>query len=237
MTTTARSIASATRASEDGLQTCRLSQPEAPSFWRRRSSSPCPPRCGPIEEARACQSARCCCAAASALAATDANSANERFAACLACHGEGGRSVTPLTPSLAGQHSFYAITQLFLFREGRRSNPPMTAVAKGMTDADMRAFADLIARLPGPPPASMEGLDAKRMANGATLASQHLPPRRRLQRRQLVGPPRDTTAEDSCRCASIRRVRRLVTHRDERDPDRPHARGGHRLFPGQRAER
>jgi cytochrome c553 len=26
------------------------------------------------------------------------------------------------TPALAGQHSFYAITQLFLFREGRRSN-------------------------------------------------------------------------------------------------------------------
>ena len=112
-------------------------------------------------------------AAAPAAATVAANSANERFAACLACHGEGGRSVTPLTPSLAGQHSFYAITQLFLFREGRRGNPPMTAVAKGMTDADMRAFADLIARLPGPPPASMEGLDAKRMANGATLASQH----------------------------------------------------------------
>lgn len=99
--------------------------------------------------------------------------AQVRFAACLACHGEGGRSVTPLTPSLAGQHSFYAITQLFLFREGRRSNPLMTAVAKGMTDADMRAFADLIARLPAPPAASMNGLDAKRMANGATLAGQH----------------------------------------------------------------
>ena len=99
--------------------------------------------------------------------------AQARFAACLACHGEGGLSVTPLTPSLAGQHSFYAITQLFLFREGRRSNPLMTAVAKGMTDADMRVFADLIARLPAPPAASMNGLDAKRMASGATLASQH----------------------------------------------------------------
>lgn len=101
-----------------------------------------------------------------------AGSAQERFAACLACHGEGGRSIMPLTPSLAGQHSFYAITQLFLFREGRRSNPAMTAIAKGMSDADMRAFADLIARLPGPPAASMDGLDARRMASGATLAGQ-----------------------------------------------------------------
>lgn len=112
-------------------------------------------------------------AAVPAPVAVPTASAQERFAGCLACHGEGGRSVTPLTPSLSGQHSFYAITQLFLFREGRRSNPLMTAVAKGMSDADMRAFADLIARLPGPPAASMDGLDARRMANGATLASQH----------------------------------------------------------------
>ncbi|HKW83055.1 MAG TPA: cytochrome c4, partial [Burkholderiaceae bacterium] len=71
--------------------------------------------------------------------------ASERFAACLACHGERGVSTLPLTPSLAGQPSFYAITQLFLFREGRRRNEAMTAVAKGMSDADLRAFSELIA--------------------------------------------------------------------------------------------
>ncbi|MCX7274599.1 MAG: c-type cytochrome [Burkholderiales bacterium] len=82
-------------------------------------------------------------------------------------------STTPLTPSLAGQHSFYAITQLFLFREGRRSNEAMTAMAKGMSDADMRDFSELIARLPAPPAVSMAGLDEAKMARGATLAGQH----------------------------------------------------------------
>lgn len=97
----------------------------------------------------------------------------QRFAACLACHGEGGRSSMPLTPSLAGQHSFYAITQLFLFREGRRSNEAMSAMAKGMSDADMRAFSELIAKLPPPAGSDIAKLDAPRMASGATLAKQH----------------------------------------------------------------
>ncbi len=100
-------------------------------------------------------------------------SAQERFAACLACHGEGGRSQMPLTPSLAGQRSFYAITQLFLFREGRRSNPLMTAMAKGMSDDDMRAFSGLIAQLPPAPPSDGVGVDAQRMARGASLAEQY----------------------------------------------------------------
>ena len=52
----------------------------------------------------------------------------------------------PGIPALAGQHSFYAITQLFLFREGRRSNEAMTAVAKQMSDADLRVLpADRLA--------------------------------------------------------------------------------------------
>lgn len=96
--------------------------------------------------------------------------AGERFAACLACHGEGGVSRLPLTPSLAGQPSFYAITQLFLFREGRRQNEAMTAVAKGMSDADLRAFSELIAKLPAPPPAAAG--DATRSARGAALAQR-----------------------------------------------------------------
>ena len=62
----------------------------------------------------------------------------------------------PLTPVLAGQPSFYAITQLFLFREGRRSNEGMTAVAKTLTDNDLRGFADFIGTLP-PVPAPAAG--------------------------------------------------------------------------------
>jgi cytochrome c553 len=75
---------------------------------------------------------------------------------------------------LAGQHSFYAITQLFLFREGRRSNEAMTAVAKTMTDNDLRGFADFIATLPAlAPPAPTTPSDAARMCKGQALALQH----------------------------------------------------------------
>ena len=106
--------------------------------------------------------------AASAAAAPGA----ERFKACLACHGEGGVSSLVLTPSLAGQHSFYAITQLFLFREGRRQNEAMTAVAKGMSDDDMRGFSELIAKLPAAPAVAPSTAEPGRMARGAALAQR-----------------------------------------------------------------
>jgi len=65
----------------------------------------------------------------------------QRFAAlCAACHGANGRIETPLMPVLAGQPSLYVITQLFLFREGRRSNEVMTAVARTLTDDDLRGL-------------------------------------------------------------------------------------------------
>jgi len=99
----------------------------------------------------------------------------QRFATlCASCHGPNGRSEMAGTPVLAGQHSFYAITQLFLFREGRRSNEAMTAVAKTMKDEDLRGFSEYIATLPpvpAPPPAAPP--DAARMSRGQALARQH----------------------------------------------------------------
>ncbi len=93
---------------------------------------------------------------------------------CAACHGANGRSEMQGVPVLAGQPSFYAITQLFLFREGRRANEAMTAVAKGMKDDDLRGFSEFIGTLapvPAPPPAGP--VDAARMARGKALASEH----------------------------------------------------------------
>ena len=97
----------------------------------------------------------------------------QRFALCTTCHGVGGVSTQPLIPSLAGQPSFYAITQLFLFREGRRDSEAMTAVAKNMTDDDLRAFSDYIGTLPPPPARAPDTADALRMARGAARAQQH----------------------------------------------------------------
>jgi cytochrome c553 len=99
----------------------------------------------------------------------------QRYATlCAACHGANGRTDVPLTPVLAGQPSLYAITQLFLFREGRRSNEAMTAVAKTLTDDDLRGFSDYIGKLPAvPPPPASAPADAARMAKGKALSDQH----------------------------------------------------------------
>jgi cytochrome c553 len=99
----------------------------------------------------------------------------QRFATvCAACHGANGRGEMPEVPVLAGQPSFYVVTQLFLFREGRRDNPAMTAVAKSFTDADLRGYSDFIGTLPPvPPPAPTTPPDASRMAKGRALAQQH----------------------------------------------------------------
>ncbi len=80
----------------------------------------------------------------------------------------------PGVPVVAGQPSLYTITQLFLFREGRRTNEAMVALAKSMKDADLRGFSDHIGTLPPvPAPAPATPPDAARMAKGQALAVQH----------------------------------------------------------------
>jgi cytochrome c553 len=104
-------------------------------------------------------------------AAAGAQSFEARLAACLACHGASGESTIPGTPSLGGQPAFFLITQLFLFREGRRDNAAMTAAAKDLTNDDLRAFAEALARLPAPrPPATPP--DPARVARGRAAAAR-----------------------------------------------------------------
>jgi len=100
----------------------------------------------------------------------------ERYATlCAACHGVTGRSTMALAPSLGGQPSFYTITQLFLFKNERRKNAAMVALAQNMNDTDLRGFSDVIAKLPPPtPPASPASApDAERFARGKASAQRH----------------------------------------------------------------
>ena len=113
-------------------------------------------------------------APASGAGSTNAVYAKRFSEVCAACHGANGRSEMAGTPVLAGQHSLYAITQLFLFREGRRNNEAMIALAKPMTDADLRGFSDFIGTLaPVLPPAPAAAPDAARMSKGLALAKEH----------------------------------------------------------------
>lgn len=111
-------------------------------------------------------------AGAPARGETPAQTIVQRMEPCFACHGRNGQSTTPLTPSLGAQPSFFALAQLFLFREGQRTNEIMAPNAKGLSDDDMRALADEIAKLPAPP-APSDGRDPVRFARGEAIASQN----------------------------------------------------------------
>ena len=66
----------------------------------------------------------------------------ERLKLCNACHGEGGNSVIPHTPSLAGQPALFVENQLVLIREGvRKVLPVMEDAVRGVKDAEIREIA------------------------------------------------------------------------------------------------
>ena len=93
----------------------------------------------------------------------------ERVAPCLACHGEKGQSQTPEIPSLGGQPAPYLLIQLYLFREKQRTVEIMNELTKAFTDDDLRAFSDLVAKLPPPPPPADTGDVARMQAAGALI--------------------------------------------------------------------
>lgn len=123
--------------------------------------------------------------------------APETIAACESCHGKGGNSVTPLTPSIAGQPVTFLENQLIFFREGLRASAVMQAVAKGMKDKDIAELAKHFAASPvrGVSPGAA---DPKLVARGQQLADArhcgqcHLPTYRgRAQMPRLAGQRED----------------------------------------------
>ena len=66
-------------------------------------------------------------------------------AACASCHGVNGASVVPSQPILAGQHAEYLEVQTQLYRDGGRENAVMGAMAKGLSDAEIRDISAFLA--------------------------------------------------------------------------------------------
>ena len=56
---------------------------------------------------------------------------------CAACHGADGNSVSPMWPSLAGQHATYIVRQLKAFKIGERTDVTMRPFAMMLSDQDM----------------------------------------------------------------------------------------------------
>jgi len=96
------------------------------------------------------------------------------MAACAACHGANGQSAQKEVPSLGGQPEFFLLTQLFLFREGRRGGP-MIELARGFTDDDLRDFSARLAKLPPPRPPPGKPDPARIERAQALLKKVHCP--------------------------------------------------------------
>ncbi|MBV8442507.1 MAG: c-type cytochrome [Hyphomicrobiales bacterium] len=71
----------------------------------------------------------------------------EALATCAKCHGDGGISTTPITPSLAGQDAAYAFNALRAYKDGTREDDAMSPKTKKLDDVEMKNFAAYFAGL------------------------------------------------------------------------------------------
>jgi cytochrome c553 len=65
---------------------------------------------------------------------------------CVSCHGADGVGITPLYPTLAGQHADYLARALDEYQKGARKNVIMATFAAHLTSAQMDALADYFSK-------------------------------------------------------------------------------------------
>jgi len=97
-----------------------------------------------------------------------------KSAVCVACHGMSGNSINPLWPNLAGQKASYIARQIKAFRDGGRSDPLMSPIVAGLSDADI---ADLAAYYSAQSPAGLEAdpsywVAGQRLYRGGDIARE-----------------------------------------------------------------
>ena len=93
----------------------------------------------------------------------DPAAGKERATTCASCHGPAGQSANPQWPNLAGQVPGYIAKQLRDFKNGRRQDPLMAGIVKGLNEKDM---ANLDAYFSGLPAQHMAMADAARKTPG-----------------------------------------------------------------------
>ncbi|MGA9853728.1 MAG: c-type cytochrome [Gammaproteobacteria bacterium] len=71
----------------------------------------------------------------------NATAGQAKAAACAACHGADGNSVSPQFPKLAGQNAAYIVQELERFKSGYRKNVIMSGMAAGLSEQDMQNLA------------------------------------------------------------------------------------------------
>lgn len=66
---------------------------------------------------------------------------------CTSCHGKDGIGVTPMYPSLAGQHASYLARAIQEYQTGYRKNPIMNGMVASLKPADITAIVDYFSSL------------------------------------------------------------------------------------------
>ena len=69
---------------------------------------------------------------------------------CVACHGQEGKSVSPIWPKLNGQHKQYLASQIKDIRDGKRTNgmsATMKPMVASLTDAEIDEIADYLSKV------------------------------------------------------------------------------------------
>lgn len=96
-------------------------------------------------------------------ACADAAEGARKAEPCAACHGPAGNAPTGAFPILAGQTFRYVYLQLRDFKEGRRTDPVMSPMAKDLTRQDMLDLAEYYAaQKPKPIPFKADGARVER---------------------------------------------------------------------------
>ena len=67
---------------------------------------------------------------------------------CAGCHGTDGGSQGPASPSIAGLDASYFLKSMLEYKSGARQSTIMGRIARGYTDAQLKAMADYFASKP-----------------------------------------------------------------------------------------
>ncbi|HEY5101912.1 MAG TPA: c-type cytochrome, partial [Steroidobacteraceae bacterium] len=65
---------------------------------------------------------------------------------CVSCHGADGVGITPLYPTLAGQHADYIVRALDEYQKGARKNLIMATFVTKLTAEQIDALADYFSK-------------------------------------------------------------------------------------------
>lgn len=92
---------------------------------------------------------------------------------CVACHGPGGISQMPDTPSIGGQPEGFLQWQLVYFRSGTRKSPVMQPMAAGLSDDEVRGLSSFFSKQKPPPPDTTNTAQSAMYEAGKRLALQN----------------------------------------------------------------